>query len=85
MNIKTRLALLLLIYVIIKSKGEEFFQDKEVAVIGGGIAGLAAARRIQTQDRSSFDVRVYEARRERYGGRVWTDKLKNPKARGTVE
>ncbi|KAL8558496.1 hypothetical protein ACOMHN_059237 [Nucella lapillus] len=57
-------------------------EEKEVVVIGGGIAGLAAARLITNQGRGNFTVRVFEARRERYGGRVWTDKLKHPKARG---
>ncbi|KAK7091653.1 uncharacterized protein [Littorina saxatilis] len=56
--------------------------EKEVVVIGGGIAGLAAARQIVNRGRGRFSVHVYEARRERYGGRVWTNRLKNPRARG---
>uniref|UniRef100_A0A0B6ZZ31 Amine oxidase domain-containing protein n=1 Tax=Arion vulgaris TaxID=1028688 RepID=A0A0B6ZZ31_9EUPU len=54
---------------------------KEVVVIGAGIAGLAAARRLSA-DKQNFTVKVYEARRDRYGGRIWTDKLTNMKARG---
>ncbi|RUS70727.1 hypothetical protein EGW08_021505 [Elysia chlorotica] len=54
---------------------------KNVVVIGAGMAGLAAARRLTT-DRTNFTVYVYEARRERFGGRVWTDKLTNPRAKG---
>ncbi|XP_005089304.1 polyamine oxidase 3 [Aplysia californica] len=54
---------------------------KEVVVVGAGIAGLAAARRI-SKDRSNFTVTVYEAQKNRYGGRVWTDKLTNMKAKG---
>ena len=42
----------------------------EVIVIGAGIAGLAAARRLADLD---YDVIVLEAR-ERVGGRVWTDR-----------
>ena len=56
--------------------------EKQVVVIGGGIAGLSAARQIVNRGRGKFFVRVYEARRERYGGRVWTNRLQNPKARG---
>jgi monoamine oxidase len=41
----------------------------EVIVIGAGIAGLAAARRLMEWD---YDVIVLEAR-DRIGGRVWTD------------
>lgn len=54
---------------------------KEVVVIGAGIAGLAAARKLSS-DRANFSVHVYEARRERFGGRIWTDKLTNMKAKG---
>jgi monoamine oxidase len=39
-----------------------------VAVAGGGLAGLAAARRLE---QAGADVRVFEAR-GRVGGRVWT-------------
>ena len=56
--------------------------EKEVVVIGGGIAGLSAARQILNRGLGNYTVRVYEARRERYGGRVWTNRLKNPHARG---
>ncbi|XP_052769701.1 uncharacterized protein LOC128209629 [Mya arenaria] len=45
---------------------------KEVIVVGGGIAGMAAARRL-LQDKS-YTVRVFEARKDRYGGRIWTDR-----------
>ena len=39
-----------------------------VAVAGGGLAGLAAARALEQR---GADVRVFEAR-DRVGGRVWT-------------
>lgn len=55
----------------------------EVAIIGSGIAGLAAARKLSS-DRTNFTVKVYEARKDRFGGRVWTDKLKNTNAKGMV-
>ena len=42
----------------------------DVIVIGGGVAGLAAARRLQAQRAT---VLVLEAR-NRIGGRVWTDR-----------
>ncbi|XP_059152255.1 lysine-specific histone demethylase 1A-like [Physella acuta] len=53
----------------------------EVVIIGSGIAGLAAARKLSS-DRSNFTVKVYEARKDRFGGRVWTDRLKNTNAKG---
>ncbi|KAK7480900.1 hypothetical protein BaRGS_00027901, partial [Batillaria attramentaria] len=56
--------------------------EKDIVVVGGGISGLAAARQILNRGGGNFSVRVYEARRERYGGRVWTNRLKHPKARG---
>ncbi|CAG5133135.1 unnamed protein product [Candidula unifasciata] len=69
-----------------KNKIEEDVQEvyqlpKEVIVIGAGAAGLAAARKLSS-DKQNFTVTVYEARKDRYGGRVWTDKLTDMKARG---
>ena len=54
-----------------------------VAVIGGGIAGLAAARSI-SKNRANFTVTVFEAQKDRFGGRIWTDKLKDLKAKGKL-
>ncbi|KAH9500581.1 hypothetical protein Btru_076974 [Bulinus truncatus] len=62
--------------------GYHYFNiQKEVVIIGAGVAGLAAARRISS-DQSNFSVSVYEARRDRFGGRVWTDKLDNQNVKG---
>lgn len=44
---------------------------KRVAVLGAGLAGLAAARQLA---KSGEDVTVYEAR-SRAGGRVWSDSV----------
>lgn len=44
---------------------------KDVVVIGGGVAGMAAAR-VLSNSPDKFSVKVLEARKERYGGRVYT-------------
>lgn len=44
---------------------------KDVVVIGGGLAGMAAARKLSNSP-DKFSVKVLEARKERYGGRVYT-------------
>ena len=54
-------------------------EAKHVVVVGGGIAGLAAARTLLN---SGYSVNVLEARRERYGGRIFTDRKSLNKPRG---
>lgn len=44
---------------------------KDVVVVGGGLAGMAAARKLSNSP-DKFSVKVLEARKERYGGRVYT-------------
>src|SRR5690348_15341079 len=44
------------------------FGNQKVVVVGGGLAGLAAAYRLQQK---GFDVDLYEAR-GRVGGRIFT-------------
>jgi len=48
-------------------------EQKTVIVIGAGIAGLAAARRLKA---FGFDVLVLEGR-DRIGGRIWTDRSRS--------
>lgn len=45
------------------------FKDVRVAVIGGGLAGLAAAFELR---KPGFDITVFEALADRVGGRVYT-------------
>ena len=44
---------------------------KDVIIIGAGISGLAAARRLV--DFGGINVKILEARPDRYGGRIHTD------------
>lgn len=44
-------------------------ESASIAVLGGGLAGLAAATRLHAD---GFDVTVFEAR-DRVGGRVWSE------------
>lgn len=54
-----------------------------VVVVGAGVAGLAAARSLTNS--GQWDVTVLEARRERYGGRVWTDRINFERAKGKTK
>ena len=55
--------------------------QKDVIVVGSGIAGLAAARTLVNTGK--FSVNILEAKRERYGGRIFTDRKSLKNARGT--
>jgi hypothetical protein len=54
-----------------------------VIVVGSGIAGLAAARTLVNTGK--FSVNILEAKRERYGGRIFTDRKSLKICRGDVE
>lgn len=53
---------------------------KEVIIVGGGLAGMAAARELINV--GNFNVKVFEARKDRYGGRIWTRRSIGEKVRG---
>lgn len=44
--------------------------QKDIIVVGGGLAGMGAARELLKT--GNYNVKVFEARRTRYGGRIWT-------------
>ncbi|KAK6182248.1 hypothetical protein SNE40_009974 [Patella caerulea] len=62
----------IVMFVILSLLNVALGRHTNVAVIGGGVAGLAAARVLSNDRLNRFLVQVYEAKRERYGGRVWT-------------
>lgn len=75
-----KLMILLLCTVIISHKVEAKISvspgietPKDVIVVGGGLAGMAAARKL-TNAPEKYAVKVLEARKDRYGGRVFTDR-----------
>lgn len=53
----------------------------QIAVIGAGFAGLAAAVRLH---RAGYDVTVFEAR-DRVGGRVWSQEIPTPAGPRVIE
>lgn len=56
---------------------------KDVVVIGGGLAGMAAARKLSNSP-DKFSVKVLEARKERYGGRVYTKREYGVRGNGEI-
>lgn len=54
--------------------------QKDIIIVGGGLAGMVAARELLTA--GNFNVKVFEARRERYGGRIWTRRSIGEKIKG---
>ncbi|KAL3872687.1 hypothetical protein ACJMK2_035897 [Sinanodonta woodiana] len=71
-------SLLMLVYC--KENNTNTYLSKEVVVIGGGLSGLVAARELMKN--TNYSVRVLEGRKDRYGGRVWTNRKSLPRARG---
>ncbi len=53
-------------------------ETKNVVVVGAGLAGLTAARKLQDL---GHNVIVYEVR-NRPGGRIWTDRTALPNSVG---
>jgi len=62
---------------IIAAEPNGHFKNKRVGIIGGGLAGLSAAYELR---KLGFDITIFEALKNRIGGRVYTyyfDKSKN--------
>uniref|UniRef100_A0A915HQ54 Amine oxidase domain-containing protein n=1 Tax=Romanomermis culicivorax TaxID=13658 RepID=A0A915HQ54_ROMCU len=45
----------------------------KIVIVGAGIAGISCARYLS--DRTDFCVEIFEANKERYGGRLWSYKI----------
>ena len=61
-------------------KEDKSTSQKDIIIVGGGLAGMVAARELLTA--GNFNVKVFEARRERYGGRIWTRRSIGEKIKG---
>lgn len=48
-------------------------QSKKIAIIGSGVAGMSAARKLQDEVGDEYEIVVLEADPNRYGGRIKTD------------
>lgn len=73
-------AMLLVFLIRNRVEAKESQKLSEVVVVGGGIAGMAAARRLLQE--GSMYVRVFEARKDRYGGRIFTNRTAVKGVRG---
>ncbi|KAL4237415.1 hypothetical protein ACF0H5_002132 [Mactra antiquata] len=58
----------------------QLVEKKEVVIVGGGMAGMAAARALL--NKGEYNVKVLEARSDRYGGRIWTNRQIQPGLKG---
>lgn len=75
------LSLVIVVRVHQLSRNDAIATDqKSVVVIGAGISGLAAARTLTNS--GQWDVTLLEARKSRYGGRVWTDRVSFDRIKG---
>lgn len=55
-------------------------RQKDIIIVGGGLAGMVAARELLQA--GNFNVKVFEARKDRYGGRIWTRRSIDEKIKG---
>ena len=58
------------------------FAAKDVLIVGGGMSGVSAARRLMNDGGGRYNVTILEGRANRYGGRIWTNKVGLPWAQG---
>ena len=55
-------------------------KPRDVIIVGGGLAGTAAARELLQN--GIYSVKVFEARKSRYGGRIWTKRSIGQRIKG---
>ena len=73
---------LLKFWVIVFFHGVLLIEGMDVVIIGAGISGISAARHLINH--GGYNVTILEARPDRYGGRMWTNKQAFPNATGEL-
>ena len=63
-----------------KDENSKYSGQRDIIIVGGGLAGMTAARELLKA--GNFNVKVFEAKRERYGGRIWTRRDIGEKIKG---
>ena len=71
------------VWTIILNIGLVLVDAEDVIIVGAGMSGISAGRHLLNQ--GGFNVTILEARPDRYGGRMWTNKQALPNAIGLLD